>query len=172
MATRIETTSGESPPGDLARAESLPLRELETGARAALPVLLALDLARVAREEASLLDRRAVARVELLERARNRVPQRARLTGDAAAAHRGPHVVAADHAGHLERRLDHHAQALAREVVLERAAVDAELARAGREHHAGHRGLAASGRGRLLVRQAAGPPASGPRADAPGPHRP
>jgi hypothetical protein len=49
----------------------LALRVLEPGARAALAVLLALLLARVAREEPRPLQRRAQRRVVLLERARD-----------------------------------------------------------------------------------------------------
>ena len=56
---------------------------------------------------------------------------------------------------------------------LERAAVDAELAGAQAEGHAGHRGLATAGRGGSYgFSQAASPPAAAPRADAAGPRRP
>src|SRR5512141_2254828 len=65
----------------------LPLRELEPGAGAALSVLLALLHARVAREEAGLLQGLAQLEVEQAERAGDAVADRARLPGAAAAVH-------------------------------------------------------------------------------------
>ena len=63
----------------------LALRELELAAGAALAVLLALLGARVARQEAAALQRRAQVRIPDLEGARDPVPGGARLAGDPAA---------------------------------------------------------------------------------------
>src|SRR5262249_54019785 len=106
---------------------SLPFGELETRARAALTVLLALLLARVAGQEPALLERGAVGGVEQLERARDAVAQRVGLAGDPAAVQSRGDVVAPDPVHGLERLVDDHARRFAREVVLERAPVDAEL---------------------------------------------
>src|SRR5688572_3828323 len=136
------------------------LRELEPRARAALAVLLPFLLARVAGQEAALLERGAVAGVEHLERARDPVAQRIGLAGDPAAVQRGGDVVAADAVHGLERLVDDHARRLAREVILERASVDAELSRADAQAHASHRGLAlAGGDEGLRLSQVSEPPA-------------
>jgi hypothetical protein len=112
------------------------LRELEPRARAALTVLLALLLARVAGQEAALLERGAIRGVEQLERARDAVAQRIGLAGDAAAVQRRGDVVAPDAVHGLERLVDDHARRLAREVVLERAPVHAHLPGADLQAHA------------------------------------
>src|SRR5262249_13857785 len=81
--------------GPQARRGRSALRELISRASAALAVLLALLLARVAREEAAALERRAQLLVELLEGARDAVAQRVGLPCDAAAVDARVHVVAA-----------------------------------------------------------------------------
>src|SRR5690606_23420385 len=87
---------GESP--------RLTLRELRGLAGLLQTGLLALDDAGVAREEAGLLERRAVVlTVDLVERARDREAQRTGLTRGAATGDAGDHVVRADEVEHLER---------------------------------------------------------------------
>src|SRR4051794_33053926 len=73
---------------------SLPLGELEAGAGATLAVLLALFLARVARQVAGLLQRAAEGGIDLDEHARHAVADRVRLAGQAAAADVHEHVEA------------------------------------------------------------------------------
>src|SRR4051812_46891375 len=66
-------------------AEALALRVLEPLARLRLAALLALDHARVARQEAFGPQGLAVLLVDLDERARDRMPRRAGLAAEAAA---------------------------------------------------------------------------------------
>src|SRR4029077_1501282 len=73
-------------------APTLPFAELEALARALLPVLLAFLDARVARQEAFLLELRPELDVVLDERARDAEAERARLAGDAAAGDGREHV--------------------------------------------------------------------------------
>src|SRR6476646_8192453 len=81
-------------PSTRSRSIDLPLAfaELEALARALLSVLLALLDARVARQEAFLLQLRPKLEVVLDERARDAEAQRARLASDAAAGDRRQHV--------------------------------------------------------------------------------
>src|SRR5262249_17727114 len=117
----------------------------EAGARATLAVLLALHLARVARDVAVLLQRRAERRADLDQRARDAVADRLGLAGETAAAHVHQHVVAADRLGRLERLTQHHLAGRAPEVVVDVAAVDLDVAGARGHPDARHRGLAAAG---------------------------
>src|SRR5215831_1494765 len=71
---------------------SLAFAELEALARALLPVLLALLDARVARQEAFLLQLRPQFEVVFDQRAGDAEAQRAGLAGDAAAGDRRQHV--------------------------------------------------------------------------------
>src|SRR5205085_809220 len=102
----------------------LALRELRRLARLVQPGLLALDLARVACEEALALQRHAQLRVRLDERAGDPVADGARLSGQPAAVDADAEVVLPFDAGHLERRDGDRLPDRAREVFLERAAVD------------------------------------------------
>src|SRR5574341_1454916 len=109
---------------------SLTLAELEPGAGALLSVLLALLDARVARQEAGLLELDAQLGVVLAERSRDRVSDGARLGGHAAAVDRGYDVELVVRLRHRERLLDDLLQGLdASEVVVEPARVELELAR-------------------------------------------
>src|SRR5262245_26188639 len=95
----------------------LALRELETGAGAALTVLLPLLLAGVAGQQASALQRRTVAGVEALERARDTVAERDGLARGSAAADVRGDVETARRVRRLEGLVHDHARDLAREVV-------------------------------------------------------
>src|SRR5215204_6654561 len=99
--------------------------------------LLALDLARVTREEALALERDAQLRVGFDERPRDAMANRACLAGRAAAVDPDAQVIAALGAGEPER--SHHGRAVrgAREVLLERAAVDPRRPVSGAEDHTG-----------------------------------
>src|SRR5687768_7266133 len=123
----------------------LALRELVTGPRALHAVLLALLLARVAGDVAGLLEGRAQLRVDLHERARDPVANRARLGVAAAALDGGEDVPLVLVAGGLERLPDDHPRGRAREVALVVPLVDGESAAARHQPDASHRGLAAAG---------------------------
>src|SRR5207237_8657416 len=107
-----------------------PLRVLELLARAGLPVLLALAHARVAREQAGLLQRRTKLFVEARERAREAVSNGSGLPRRTATADRREDVELPRRLRDLERLRDDHAQGLTREVVFEGAAVDDDAASA------------------------------------------
>src|SRR5438045_9713703 len=87
----------------------LPFTELEALARALLPVLLALLDARVARQEAFLLQLRPELGVVLDERAGDAQAQRAGLAGDAAAGDSGEHVELLGRFRHGQRTADQRA---------------------------------------------------------------
>src|SRR5271155_1983866 len=72
------------------------LGELEARARLAVAVLLALDHAGIAGEEATLLKRGPKVRLEIGQRLGETVAHSARLAGEAAAAHRHRQVVLGD----------------------------------------------------------------------------
>src|SRR5215468_10812341 len=71
----------------------LALRELEAASRLRLAVLLALDHAAVAGEEAALLQHGPQGRLEMGERAADAVAHGAGLAGEPAADDRADHVV-------------------------------------------------------------------------------
>src|SRR5262245_44819274 len=82
-----------SAPFSVAMVRASALGELERPARLGAAVLLALDHARVASEEAAALQHAAQVGLELGERLRYRVPHRAGLAGEPAARHRAVDVV-------------------------------------------------------------------------------
>src|SRR5487761_2541105 len=106
------------------------LAVLEALARARLTVLLAFLLARVAREEAGALDRRAALRVDRDEGARDAVTHRFGLGRVPTAFDRRPDVVLVDDLDELERLAHDHARRVALEVVVGGLAVDGHLAAA------------------------------------------
>src|SRR3954466_5837239 len=128
-----------------AMRKRLALGELRALARLLQAGLLALLRAGVAREEAAALELAAQVRVGLEQGARDAVAQRAGLGADAAAVHAGDDVHAVLVADGLERLADRAAQRLAREVHVQRLAVDRVRAVAGLEDHAGDRRLALAG---------------------------
>src|SRR6185436_17518154 len=83
--------------------------------------------------------------VELQQRAGDPVPYGARLAGRPATAHIDGGIELAQRARELQRLADHHAQRLAREILLEGAAIDQDIAAAGLEPDAGDGGLAPAG---------------------------
>src|SRR5690606_13237037 len=108
--------------------------------------LLALDDARVATEEAGLLEGRAVVLlVDLVQRAGDAEAHGPGLAGRAAAVEAHDHVEAALELEDRERVVDLLLVQLVREVVLERAAVDGPLAGAGDQADTGDRTLATAG---------------------------
>src|SRR5438128_8770236 len=122
------------------------LRVLRRLARFLEPVLAALLCARVARQEAPLLQVAAKRGVGLDQRARNAVPHSAGLPADPAAVDRRDHVVAIDGVRQPQWLRDDHLQRRPREIVLQRAAVQREAARSGDDPHTRHGLLATSGR--------------------------
>src|SRR5690606_24971313 len=101
-------------------------------------VLLPLLGPRVTGQEADLLQRRTVIGVDLHQRAGDRQAQRARLAADAAAAEVAEDVEAVGLLDGLQRLADQLLVHLVREVLLERAAVELELAAAGNQTHPHH----------------------------------
>src|SRR5215207_4044165 len=99
------------------------------------PVLLALLDPRVPGEEAGLLESRAVVRLDLDEGAGDGQAQGAGLTGDAAALEQTDDVVLLGLLEGHERLTDELLVHLVREVLLEGAAVELELAGAGEQPH-------------------------------------
>src|SRR5215470_13282714 len=98
--------------------------EREVASRLRLAVLLALDHAAVAGEEAALLQHRAQGRLEMGERAADAVPHGAGLAGEPAADDRADHVVLVQPVAHLERLAQQHAQHRPREIDGDVAPVD------------------------------------------------
>src|SRR5258708_6209031 len=131
--------------GEGTRSAASALAVLEALAGAGLPVLLALLLAGVAREEARALDRATLLGVERDERARDAVAHRLGLRGLAAARARGPDVELVLRFDELERLAEHHARGLALEVVVDRKPVDDDGAVAGLEPDARDGGLSLAG---------------------------
>src|SRR6185437_4540183 len=100
------------------------LGELEAGARLAVAVFLALDHPRIAGQEALLLERRAKLGLVMGQRLGKAVAHRARLSREAAAAHRHRQVILRDAVHHHEGLAQDHAQDGSREILVERLAVD------------------------------------------------
>src|SRR5690606_15076515 len=107
------------------------LAELEASARGLLAVLLALLLARVARDVPGGLQLGPQVAVGLHQRARDAVADRTGLRGDATTDDRRVHVVLVEQRDLFERLTDDHARGRTREVILIVAIVDRELALAG-----------------------------------------
>src|SRR5262249_41830034 len=107
------------------------LRELEAASGLALAVLLALDDAAVARQEALRLQHRPQLRLIVGERLADAVAERASLARKSAARHRADDIVLAEAGGDGERLVEQHAQHRAREIDGAVAAVHRDLAVAG-----------------------------------------
>src|SRR4051812_34663379 len=121
------------------------LGELEAAAGFGFAVLLALDHARVAGEETALLECAAQVRLEVHQRLRNAVAHRAGLTRQSAARNSADDVVLAIAVGGNQRLLDQHAQHRPREIDLDLAGVDDDLAWTGLDPDAGDGVLALAG---------------------------
>src|ERR1700722_8085477 len=119
------------------------LRELEPLAGARLAGLLAFLLAGVASDMAGLLEGGPELGVHLLQGAGDPVRARAGLARDAAAGDVRRHVDLLAEVDGQERGVRLLGEIVVREVVLELAAVDGQLAAALGDPHAGGRGLAA-----------------------------
>src|SRR5579864_818690 len=115
------------------------------------PVLATLLHARIARQEAPLLEVAAKRRVCFDQRARDAVPDGAGLAADPAAVDRGDDVVPVDGVGQPQRLRHDHLQRRPREVVLERATVQCEATRSRDDPHARNGFLATSGRANGLT---------------------
>src|SRR5512133_906774 len=125
----------------------LALRELRRLTGLLESGLLALLDASVTVEESGLLEDGAVVLfVDLVQRAGDAEAQRAGLAGRATTGDAGDDVVAAEQVEDLERVVDQLLVQLVREVVVELAPVDDDLAGAGNDAHAGD-GLLATAHG-------------------------
>src|ERR1019366_725513 len=123
-------------------SQSLTLGVLRPLARLVAPVLLALDLARIARQHPALAQRRPQRLGRADQRARNPVTDRVGLRRDSAALDVYQHIVLPYGLGRLERLQNPHSRRRAREVVLECALVNRDRAAAGQHSDPRHRGLA------------------------------
>src|SRR6187401_3508583 len=103
--------------------QRLALGELEPLTCAGTTRLLALDLARVAREEAELPQLLPVRFVDLDERTGDREAHGARLTRDTATIEHGLHIKATECVGQRERLLDRGDERRAREEIPERPTI-------------------------------------------------
>src|SRR5262245_520251 len=162
-------------------AARLALRELRRLARLVQAGLLALDLARIACQEALALERHPQARVGLDERAGDPVANRSGLSGRAAPVDADAQVEGSLDPRHLERRERRDLVRLAREVVLDRASVHPGRPVARAQDHARDRRLALPrahvlGRAGRRLRHSSPPAAAAPaparRAGARGRRRP
>ena len=111
-----------------------------------MAVLLALDDARVAGEEALFLQRGAQLRLVVRQRLGEAVAHRAGLAGEAAAGDGDGEIVLAEAVGDDERLVEDHAQHRPGEIDVERLAVDGRLALAGLDPDARDGVLALAGR--------------------------
>src|SRR5262245_40476470 len=102
----------------------LALRELEAAARLGPAVLLTLDYARVAGQEAAALERAAQIGLVGNQRLGEAVTDRARLPRQPATRHGADNVVLAVAVGRDQRLLDQHPQHRTGEIHLECAGVD------------------------------------------------
>src|SRR5437660_959300 len=126
-------------------AKRLTLGELERLARFRPAVLLALDGAGVARQEAALLQYAAQVGLEIRQRLRQAVPNRASLPRQTATGDGADHVILAGAGSSDQRLLDHHPQHRAGKVDFDLAGVDQDLAGAGLDPDPGNRVLALAG---------------------------
>src|SRR6266436_1786658 len=122
-----------------------PLRELERPPRLGLAVLLALDHAAVAGQEAAALEDAAQLRFEIRQRLGKAVAYRAGLTGQSAARHPADDVVLAVAIGQNQRLRNHHAQYRSGKKHFDRPVVDGDLAGAALDPDAGDGVLALAG---------------------------
>jgi hypothetical protein len=118
---------------------------VEPFARSLLSVLLAFLDARVARQEAGLLQPLPQLDVVFHEGAGDPEPQRAGLAGDSSAADRGQHIKLIGRFGDRLRLLDLGAERLGGEGLFDRLLVHRHAAGAGPEEHACGGSLAAAG---------------------------
>src|SRR5271165_1226591 len=153
---RNSEAAGRPHPPGTGPAGGSALRELEALAGAGLAGLLAFLLARVAPDVAGLLQGGPELRVHLLQRARNPVRDRPGLARDAAAGHVGRHVDLLAKVDGQERGIRLLGEVVVREVPLELASVDGQLAGAVGDPDAGGGGLAAAGPGENVGRGAHG----------------
>src|SRR6267378_6447362 len=122
-----------------------PLRELERPPRLGLAVLLALDHAAVAGQEAAALEDAAQLRLEIRQCLGEAVAHRAGLTGQSAARHPADDVVLAVAIGQNQRLRNHHAQYRSGKENFDLPVVDGDFAGAALDPDAGDGVLAFAG---------------------------
>src|SRR5580700_8108388 len=123
----------------------LTLRVLRAAAGLATSDLLALDLARITRDEAGIAQGLAQRLIVLDEGTRDAMTDRAGLTGDATAGDLDRDVELAEQLHRFQRLAHDHAPGLAAEELIERALVHRDASAAGLEIHACRGGLAPAG---------------------------
>src|SRR5690554_1046487 len=124
---------------------SLALGELEGAASLGPAVLLTLDDAAVAGQEATLLEDRAQARLEVVQRLRNAVTDGAGLTGQTTTGNGDVDVVLVEAVGSDDRLLDDELQNRTGEILGEFATVDGHRTLARLDPDAGDGVLALAG---------------------------
>src|SRR5580658_1084560 len=127
------------------RMSRLTLRVLGPFARLMMPVLLALDLARIAGQEPGLAQCATQRLRGRDQRARDAVAYRVGLRRGASAVHTREDIVSVLGFGNLERLHHLHPRGVARKIVLEVALIDGNSARAGEKPDARDGGLAPPG---------------------------
>src|SRR5690554_301127 len=132
-------------PSAIFGSSSLTLGELEGLAGLGLAILLALDNAAIAGQEATLLEHWAQARLEEVESLGDTVTHGAGLTGQTAAGHRDDNVVLVGAFGCHDWLLDDQLQHGTRKVCGELTAVDRDSALAWLDPDPGNRVLALAG---------------------------
>src|SRR6202034_356129 len=132
-------------PAGLKSSKQSTFRELETLARTRLAVFFAFTGARIARQQTFRFQRRAEVRIKLDQRAGEAVADSIRLAVRAATGDIDAHVKFFHGTRDRQRHRGDGTLGFEREIVFKGAAVDGDLAVAGRDAHAGDRGFAASG---------------------------
>src|ERR1700730_3258943 len=134
-----------------APAHALTLGVLRTLAGLVTAVLLALDLAWIARQHPALSQCRAQGLRSGHQRARDPMAYGFGLRRDPATAHAHDYVVVALGLGEFEGIEDFHARGISRKIDLERTLVDADGHGTGKEPHPRDRGLAFADRPDFLL---------------------
>src|ERR1700730_4393316 len=134
-----------------APARALTLGVLRTLAGLVTAVLLALDLAWIARQHPALSQGRAQGLRSGHQRARDPMADGLRLRRDPAAAHAHDYVVVALGLGQFKGLEDFHARGVTRKIDLERTLVNADGPGAGKKPHPRDRGLSLADRPDFLL---------------------
>jgi len=144
LATPASATRPKARFAPRKRHQNLSFGELEPLAGALLSVLLSFVRARVAGQKAELLQPGPQFRIEFHQGPGNAQTGRARLAGNPAAIGEDQQIELIRGLGGRQRLPHQGARTLRGKVILERAAVNFDLALAGPQENAGHRSLPAS----------------------------
>ena len=140
-----ERGAWRKPGAALKESKRLAFGELEPLASALLTVLLALVLARITGEEASLLELGPKFPIKLNQGAGDTETDRIGLTGDTATVGENQNIELVGHLGDEKGLTDRNAPCFRGEVVIEGTTVDGNIALAGAEEYAGDGRFPATG---------------------------